>query len=495
MSYSPAPIPISRGSAKPKVFLNNSLPHTEPFLDDPPSAIFDALRQQIESGASIDGILSAIAATAQNLSRASGAAIAMGHDGIVLCVGRSGDTAPDLGAQLSVDSGISGECIRSGKSLLCDDTQLDSRVDADVCLRLGLRSIIAVPLHSSDGMVGILEVFSNYPSNFSAGHVETMRTLGELAELAHARVAGAEAVAKEIHDSMILPTPEPASALPSMELATPEPRAIEWLRNSQMITAVKKKVPYWLAAPILILILLSVRFWITRQEPIIATVAKSTVAEATAPETIEMTIGSKPARKPRAGRDTEKVHQQSSQSDRQSDQQPDRKSDRKSNQDSDTPEVVVHNFSEQAAADASPKAAENATGVRSSQSISQPDLPPQLPAASANDAALASLVATSATLPRHPLPISQGVVRGALLYRVQPTYPDQALSMRLGGPVVLQASVTETGTVTNVKVVSGQAVLANAAIAAVRQWRYQPSRLNGAPVSVETQITVNFKAP
>jgi TonB family protein len=483
MSYSPAPIPISRGSAKPKVFLNNSLPATEPFHDDPPSAVFDALRQQIESGASIDGILSAIAATAQNLSRASGAAIAMGHDGVVLCVGRSGDTAPELGAQLSVDSGISGECIRSGKSLLCDDSQLDSRVDADVCLRLGLRSIIAVPLRSSDGMVGILEVFSNYPSNFSAGHVETMRTLAELVERAHARIAGAEAVAKEIHDSMILPIPEPTSALPSIDVATPEPRAIEWLRNSQVITAVKKKVPYWLAAPILILILLSVRFWITRQEPIIATVAKSTVAETAAPETIEMTIGSKPARKPRAGRDTEKVHHQSSQSDRQSDQN------------SDTPEVVVHNFGEQAAADSSPKATEKVPEVTSSQSNSQQDVAPQLPVANANDATLASLVATSATLPRQPLPVSQGVVRGALQYKVQPTYPEQARSMRLAGPVVLLASVSETGTVTHVKIVSGQAVLANAAIAAVKQWRYQPSRLNGAPVGVETQVTVNFKAP
>jgi TonB family protein len=407
----------------------------------------------------------------------------MGHDGVVLCVGRSGDTAPELGAQLSVDSGISGECIRSGKSLLCDDSQLDSRVDADVCLRLGLRSIIAVPLRSSDGMVGILEVFSNYPSNFSAGHVETMRTLAELVERAHARITGEEAVAKEIHDSMILPTPEPASALPSMDVATPEPRAIEWLRNSQVITAVKKKVPYWLAAPILILILLSVRFWITRQEPIIATVANPTVAQPAAPETIEMTIGTKSPSKPRAGHDTEKVHHQSSQPD----QEPD--------QNSDTPEVVVHNYSEQAAADSTPKQVEKASTAEDNPSHAQQDVPPQLPVPNANDAALASLVATSAPLPRQPLPISQGVVRGALQYKVRPTYPEQALSMRLAGPVVLLATVSETGAVTHVKVVSGQAVLANAAIAAVKQWRYQPSRLNGAPVGVETQITVNFKTP
>ena len=67
--------------------------------------------------------------------------------------------------------------------------------------------------------------------------------------------------------------------------------------------------------------------------------------------------------------------------------------------------------------------------------------------------------------------------------------------MRIEGPVVLDATVSENGLLENVKVVSGHAVLAQAAIEAVRQWRYRPYLLNGKPVRMQTKITVNFKMP
>ena len=67
--------------------------------------------------------------------------------------------------------------------------------------------------------------------------------------------------------------------------------------------------------------------------------------------------------------------------------------------------------------------------------------------------------------------------------------------MRLEGPVVLEATVSEKGQLENVKVVSGHVMLAQAAIDAVRQWRYRPYLLNGKPVRMQTKITVNFKMP
>ena len=94
-----------------------------------------------------------------------------------------------------------------------------------------------------------------------------------------------------------------------------------------------------------------------------------------------------------------------------------------------------------------------------------------------------------------PVMTSQGVSGGSLERKVQPIYPAEARSMRLQGPVGLQAVIDEVGEVRNLRTVSGDAVLARAAIDAVRQWRYQPYRLNGQPVKMPIQITVNFTLP
>jgi protein TonB len=88
--------------------------------------------------------------------------------------------------------------------------------------------------------------------------------------------------------------------------------------------------------------------------------------------------------------------------------------------------------------------------------------------------------------------ISKGVMEGMLLNKVLPTYPPLALAMRVGGRVELQATISRTGTIENLRVTSGPALLQQAAIDAVKQWRYRPYLLNGDPVEVETTIEVNF---
>ena len=93
------------------------------------------------------------------------------------------------------------------------------------------------------------------------------------------------------------------------------------------------------------------------------------------------------------------------------------------------------------------------------------------------------------------LRISQGVTQGLLLKRVQPVYPNQAMQMRIQGAVQLQATINKQGRITSVKVLSGDAILSRAAVEAVNQWKYKPYFLNGEPVDIQTQITVNFKLP
>ena len=92
-----------------------------------------------------------------------------------------------------------------------------------------------------------------------------------------------------------------------------------------------------------------------------------------------------------------------------------------------------------------------------------------------------------------PRPIRpSSVMEANLVHRVQPAYPPLARAARIQGSVVLQAIISKTGTIQNLQALSGHPMLVPSALDAVRQWRYRPYFLNGEPVEVETQITVNF---
>jgi periplasmic protein TonB len=88
--------------------------------------------------------------------------------------------------------------------------------------------------------------------------------------------------------------------------------------------------------------------------------------------------------------------------------------------------------------------------------------------------------------------VSSGVAQGLLVHEVKPQYPTLARQARIQGTVVLQAVIGKDGTVQNLHVVSGHPMLTQAAIEAVKQWRYKPYYLNGEPIEVDTQISVNF---
>jgi periplasmic protein TonB len=143
------------------------------------------------------------------------------------------------------------------------------------------------------------------------------------------------------------------------------------------------------------------------------------------------------------------------------------------------------------------------TGHTSKPANSQDQENVQAPSAmdvgsAADTKALANISSAPVNVPKpsaQMLRVSQGVMEGLVLKRVQPRYPTQALQMRIQGPVQLQATITKNGDIQNLKVVSGDSVLAHAAQEAVRQWKYKPYYLDGEPVQIETQILVNFKLP
>jgi TonB family protein len=93
------------------------------------------------------------------------------------------------------------------------------------------------------------------------------------------------------------------------------------------------------------------------------------------------------------------------------------------------------------------------------------------------------------------LSVSQGVSQGLLIKKVAPVYPANALHMHIEGAVNLLATISAEGNITDVKVLNGDPQLTRAASDAVKQWKYKPYLLNGEPVEIQTQVTINFRLP
>jgi len=148
-----------------------------------------AVQKEAESlGPDLEAILALVAARSRSLLRASGAAVALeeGSEGTdtMICRASAGPSAPPVGANLHVGSGFSGECVRSGKLLRCDDTETDDRVDRQSCRALGIRSIIAAPLRvgEKEKIVGLLELFSAQPGAFGENDSAVLERLAETLE-------------------------------------------------------------------------------------------------------------------------------------------------------------------------------------------------------------------------------------------------------------------------------------------------------------------------
>ena len=104
---------------------------------------------------------------------------------------------------------------------------------------------------------------------------------------------------------------------------------------------------------------------------------------------------------------------------------------------------------------------------------------------------VAPIAPPPAPVSTHPLRVSHWA-EGNLIYRVQPNYPPLARQARIQGTVELRAIISRMGTIENLTVLSGHAMLVTVAVEAVKQWRYRPYLLNGEPIEVETEVTVNF---
>jgi len=126
------------------------------------------IRKQVRAKPGLDASLQLVADYARSFTGATGTAIAISDGEEMLCRARAGADAPEVGARFQLGSGFSGECVRSGRLLRCDDCETDPRVDRDTCRSLGIRSMMAVPVRCGETVIGLLEVFSPEPFAFGA---------------------------------------------------------------------------------------------------------------------------------------------------------------------------------------------------------------------------------------------------------------------------------------------------------------------------------------
>ena len=139
----------------------------------------------------LDAALQLLADRAQYITGAGGAAIALRRDerNEMLCRASSGAKAPQLGALLSTESGLSGESVRTRMPLRCDDAEHDPRVNQESCRDLGIASVMIVPIMGEDRLgqgqvLGVFELFSGQADAFAERDLSALQRLGEMVETA-----------------------------------------------------------------------------------------------------------------------------------------------------------------------------------------------------------------------------------------------------------------------------------------------------------------------
>jgi hypothetical protein len=134
----------------------------------------------------LDAALQLLADRAQYITGAGGAAIALRRSGKndMLCRASTGSNAPELGALLSTEFGLSGESVRERRPLRCDDAEHDARVNREVCRQMGIASVAVMPVVHDDEVLGVFELFSGEVNAFGERDLSALGRLSEMVDTA-----------------------------------------------------------------------------------------------------------------------------------------------------------------------------------------------------------------------------------------------------------------------------------------------------------------------
>jgi TonB family protein len=377
----------------------------------------------------LDLVLNEAVEQARTATGATGAAIALIRDGEMVCRATMGKNAPDLGVRVDMTSGLPGASLITGKVQQCSDTEEGGLVNAEVCRRLGVRSMVIAPLVNGSGAFGILQVFSSEPHVFGEHEIETLEILAK-------RIAENRASVSP-NDS---PPPEPPLTESSSMTSTSMPsERLNGLEEAEQDLAAGNG---WLAGS---------------QHGVNAVLLISVVVAALA---LGLLIGWHGAVKGARG----------------------------GLQNSSAAKTAPQN----AAQDRQPISAGGSrlTAGRPPASVE----PPSGGLTITENGKVIYRAAPSEGEQSPPEAESQAPAT-RWIHRVDPEYPEEARAQRIQGAVVLDVQVLNDGTVGNIKTVSGNPLLAEAAMKAVKQWQYQPHAAEAGTAGSQTQVTVKFSLP
>src|SRR5271155_3770816 len=132
---------------------------------------------ELSADLALQVVLNEIVEQACLATGASGAAIVLERGGEWVCRASAGGNAPQLGARLDTEAGLSGACMKTRTVQRCDDAQDDPRADIEACRVLGARSVIGLPLLQKGELAGVFELFSEWPSAFGERDERTLEAL------------------------------------------------------------------------------------------------------------------------------------------------------------------------------------------------------------------------------------------------------------------------------------------------------------------------------
>jgi putative methionine-R-sulfoxide reductase with GAF domain len=189
----------------------------------------------------LNATLQLLAERAQYITGASGAAIALWEGEKMVCRASAGPSAPELGTRLQIDSGLSGESVRTRQILRCDDAEHDPRVNRESCHALGIASVMVMPLIREEEVNGVFELFSGRPYAFEERDVTALERMAGLIQTAVEHAEAAKRAEKEIAGET-LEEVKPADASPPAEnielVAKVEPQAESTIAEEEVATDV-----------------------------------------------------------------------------------------------------------------------------------------------------------------------------------------------------------------------------------------------------------------
>jgi len=430
----------------------------------------------------LDIVLNEIVEQACLATGATGAAIALARDGEMVCRASTGGNAPELGTPLDMNSGLSGACLRSRQIQRCDDTLIDPNVDPEASRELGIRSVVVLPLLRGEDSIGVFEVFSARPAAFGERDLRTLEVLTDrilkniqarkssldALELAPTSVGEMlqESAETEIGETSeaALETGENQDLSRDLHAAHPEPE------NAPGIFALFRRfdwVSVLMCGIVVGMALLMGTAFAIRMGWVKASgqhrASRAALAASSSPASRANLAGNRTDIGPRP---------------------PQAKTPTGGQNKATTSEIASR-----------PETAHLPEGTLRVYENGKEIFRMSPLGTDAGGAASAEKSASSAVHPASIVELSPDAAEGSLLRRVEPEYPEQALAQHVQGPVLLDLRIGKDGTVEEIKVVSGDAQLAAAAAAAVRQWRFKPQFVHGRPVEMETQITLKFTLP